>query len=172
MTTELTQTLSHALHHLAASQEYIPILREEAEAIVSSEGWTKAAVSKMFKIDSFLRETTRLSGFSACTSSYQHIPAKIYSQYPCIVTLHRKVMNPSGFTFSDGTTLPQGCYVAASAYTVHREATNFDNPEVFDGLRFYKMRDPAEEDVVKHQLTTPATSNLVFGIGKHVCPGR
>jgi cytochrome P450 len=94
-----------------------------------------------------------------------------------VVTLHRKVMNPAGFTFSDGVTVPYGCYLSAPSYIVHRLAENFENPDVFDGLRFYKLRTGGEEqvgedDVVKHQLTTPATSNLVFGIGKHVCPGR
>jgi hypothetical protein len=60
------QTLSHALSHLAARfSEYVPVLRAEVEEIVTKEGWTKAAVCKMFKLDSFLRETTRFTGFSA-----------------------------------------------------------------------------------------------------------
>lgn len=83
-------------------------------------------------------------------------------------------MNPSGFTFSDGTTLPYGSHVSASAHTIHRQADLFDDPDVFDGFRFYNMRDPEDDDdeVAKEQLTTPTTSNLAFGLGKHVCPGR
>jgi len=105
------------------------------------------------------------------------------------VTLHRKVMNAEGFTFSDGTSVPHGSYLAASSYTVHHLAENFADPDVFDGM-FYKMRQAQdrdhdgrgvdtggaatgdEVDVVRHQLTTPGASNLVFGLGKHVCPGR
>jgi cytochrome P450 len=57
------QTLTHALFYLAAHPEYIASLREEAR-VVSEEGWTKAeaALGKMHKIDSFLRESLRMNG--------------------------------------------------------------------------------------------------------------
>jgi hypothetical protein len=32
-------------------------LREEVTAVIKEEGWTKAGIDKMHKIDSFLRET-------------------------------------------------------------------------------------------------------------------
>ena len=35
-------------------------LREEVEEVVKSEGWTKAGLDQMHKIDSFIRETQRL----------------------------------------------------------------------------------------------------------------
>lgn len=65
-------------------------------------------------------------------------------------------------------------WFSASSYTVHHLAENFANSEVFDGLRFYKMRTGGDDkagndDLVKHQLTARTTSNLVF---KHVFPGR
>jgi hypothetical protein len=60
------QTLSHALFHLAMHfSEYAPVLREGVGGILAKEGWTKAAAGKTFKLDSFLRETTRPTGFSA-----------------------------------------------------------------------------------------------------------
>ena len=37
-------------------------LRREVEVAVAEEGWTKAGLDKMYKIDSFLRETQRLDG--------------------------------------------------------------------------------------------------------------
>lgn len=36
-------------------------MREEAERAVEKEGWTKAALNNMHKIDSFLRESQRLN---------------------------------------------------------------------------------------------------------------
>jgi hypothetical protein len=36
-------------------------MREEAERVVREEGWTKAALNSMVKIDSFLRESQRLN---------------------------------------------------------------------------------------------------------------
>jgi hypothetical protein len=38
--------------------------------MVANEGWSKAAVSPLFKLDSFLRKTTRFTGFSARESIY------------------------------------------------------------------------------------------------------
>jgi len=51
----------HALYYLAAFPEYIQPLREEVEEIVKSEGWTKTALGKMHKLDSFIKETQRLN---------------------------------------------------------------------------------------------------------------
>jgi hypothetical protein len=35
-------------------------MREEAARVIKEEGWSKAALNKMHKIDSFLRESQRL----------------------------------------------------------------------------------------------------------------
>ena len=37
-------------------------LRAEIEPIVAADGWTKAAMGKMWKLDSFLRESQRYNG--------------------------------------------------------------------------------------------------------------
>ncbi len=56
------QTFTNALYRLLSHPECIEPLRQEIETAVSEEGWTKAAIDKMHKIDSFLRETQRLDG--------------------------------------------------------------------------------------------------------------
>jgi hypothetical protein len=55
------------LYRLLANPEYIEPLRQEVEAVVAEEGWTKAAMDKMHKIDSFLRETQRVDGLGIRT---------------------------------------------------------------------------------------------------------
>jgi len=50
------------LYRLLANPKYLEPLREEVDAVIKEEGWTKAGVDKMHKIDSFLRETQRLDG--------------------------------------------------------------------------------------------------------------
>lgn len=55
------QTLTNALFDLAAYPDHILPMREEAERVVAAQGWTKAALSNMHKIDSFVRESMRLS---------------------------------------------------------------------------------------------------------------
>ena len=37
-------------------------LREEDEAVTAADGWTKAAMGKMRKLDSFLKESQRFNG--------------------------------------------------------------------------------------------------------------
>ena len=39
-------------------------MREEIETLVENQGWTKNTVSKMYKVDSFLRESQRFDGMA------------------------------------------------------------------------------------------------------------
>ena len=48
------------LCRLLSNPEYITPLRQEAEDAIAEEGWTKAGVDKMRKLDSFVRETQRV----------------------------------------------------------------------------------------------------------------
>jgi hypothetical protein len=52
------------LYRLLANPEYLEPLREEIDAVIEEEGWTKAGMDKMYKMDSFFRETQRLDGFA------------------------------------------------------------------------------------------------------------
>jgi hypothetical protein len=49
------------LYRLLANPEYLEPLREEVDAVIREEGWTKAGVDKMHKIDSFLRRPSGLT---------------------------------------------------------------------------------------------------------------
>ncbi len=50
--------------------ETLQPLREEIEPLVKEEGWTKAAMSKMWRLDSFLRESQRYNGINIGTLSH------------------------------------------------------------------------------------------------------
>jgi hypothetical protein len=52
------------LYRLLANPKYIEPLRQEVDAVIKEEGWTKAGMDKMYKIDSFIRETLRVDGFT------------------------------------------------------------------------------------------------------------
>lgn len=56
------QTFTTAAYHLAAYPEYIEPLREEIADAVRTEGWTKASIDKMHKLDSFIKESLRVQG--------------------------------------------------------------------------------------------------------------
>ena len=59
----------HALLYLAADPQYMRPLRKEVESIVEKEGWSRAALGKMDKVDSFLKECERMEGFSGGTTA-------------------------------------------------------------------------------------------------------
>jgi cytochrome P450 len=59
-------SLTHALYHLAVNPACCEIIRSEVQAVIQSSGWTKAAVSKMHRLDSFLKESTRFSTLNGC----------------------------------------------------------------------------------------------------------
>ena len=64
----LMQTFTQSLYRLLAHPEYIELLRQEVEAVVAEEGWTKAGMDKMRRIDSFVRETQRIDSPIFCAS--------------------------------------------------------------------------------------------------------
>jgi len=137
---------SQALHALAARQEYIQPLREEAEAVISNEGWTKAAGVKLHKMDSFMRESARFYGLA-------------------LVMCNRRVVKD--FTFSDGTIVPAGTHICANAWGVHRDDKYYPNANTFDGFRFVK-----EDGTNQPLMATPTLDYLGFGHGRPACPGR
>ena len=61
--------MTHAIFDLAARPEYIQPLREEVEQVVTADGWTKTAMGKMWKLDSFLKESMRHNGISMSAHS-------------------------------------------------------------------------------------------------------
>jgi len=60
-TYEIFQAFTHILYDLASYPEYVEPLREEIETIIASEGWTKASVDNMRKVDSFIKESQRIA---------------------------------------------------------------------------------------------------------------
>jgi cytochrome P450 len=145
-------TLTNALFDLATYPQYVQELREEAKAAIGQDGWSKTAIQKLHKLDSFLRESMRFSGLAG-------------------ISLMRKVIHPQGFTFSNGVTLPYGTYVNVAADALHHDDNVYANANKFDGFRFYDMC-KTDEDKVKYAFTSPSTEYLPFGMGRHACPGR
>jgi cytochrome P450 len=62
----VVQAITHALFDLAANPEYSKPLREEVEELTKREGWTKAALEQMHKVDSFVKESQRLHPVGIC----------------------------------------------------------------------------------------------------------
>lgn len=54
----------------------------------------------------------------------------------------------------------------------------YSDPETFDGLRFYKLRQQADENGkggginVRHMFVATSKTAVQWGLGRHACPGR
>ena len=71
------------------------------------------------------------------------------------------------YTFDDGTTVPQGSYIGASALSAHMDEKSYPNPEKFDPFRYSDIRTDSEAESTKHQMVATSTEYLPFGLGKH-----
>ncbi|KAJ7215678.1 cytochrome P450 [Mycena haematopus] len=149
-----SSALTAALYNLTTYPKHIGPMREEAERVIAAEGWTKTALGNMIKIDSFLRESQRFGSGA--------------------VSMLRKVVAKDGFVFGDGTVLPQGAFVSVASHPASMDPANYENAEVFDGFRFARERDEAGEGSsgFTHHMVSTGAAHLVFGHGKHACPGR
>jgi len=147
-----SMTITQALYRFLVHPELIEPLRQEVETVVRKEGWTKAGIDKMHKIDSFLHETQRVDGISSVATT-------------------RLALRP--FTFSNGVTVPAGTLVSMPSSATHRDERIYPNPDVFDAFRFSKLRE-GEVDHASSRYQTVRTSNehLSFGLGRYACPGR
>ncbi|KAI9441475.1 cytochrome P450 [Lactarius indigo] len=140
---------TNVLYRLLSIPEYVEPLRHDVETAVAEEGWAKAGLDKMHKIDSFLRETQR---------------------FDSLVTMLRLALRP--FTFSNGVTVPAGTLIAAPTGAIHRDEDIYPDPEEFDGSRFVKLRKQDEGAMGGRQAFSLSHNNLTFGYGRHACPGR
>lgn len=63
----VSKTFAHALYTLAALPIYMKPLREEVDAVTREYGWSKAAMGHLRKVDSFIKECTRMNTLNGCT---------------------------------------------------------------------------------------------------------
>ena len=60
-----SKATTHALINLASHPEFIEPLRKEIESCIEKDGWSKAAMGKIRMLDSFLKESQRVSSSGA-----------------------------------------------------------------------------------------------------------
>ncbi|KAL8723396.1 MAG: hypothetical protein Q9225_000312 [Loekoesia sp. 1 TL-2023] len=143
-------TFLNCIFDLATHPEIVDELREEVVRVIQDKGWTKQALDSLWKIDSLMTESQRLSPIAS-------------SQMTRAVT--------RDFRFSDGTVAPKGSWVLVPMYAMYTDDEFFPNAEKFDAFRFSRLREQAGQEN-KHQFVTTSTTHINFGHGKNACPGR
>ncbi|KAI3316493.1 cytochrome P450 [Xylariaceae sp. AK1471] len=143
------------LFKLLEMPEYITPLREEAQAAIRKHGWTDPIFNELSKLDSFIRETHRLS--------------------PTFSLSVMRIVKNRPFVFSDGFEIPVGTRIGFAAEGCQQDTDLIGDPEMFDGFRFVRMVDAKsrqEDGVNRWAASHTSHSNLTFGYGNHACPGR
>ncbi|RXW14561.1 hypothetical protein EST38_g11290 [Candolleomyces aberdarensis] len=151
-TTAITTT--NALFNLAARQEYIGPLRAEIEEVTRAHGWTKESMDRLQKLDSFMKESSRLSEAAG-------------------LSMNRKVTKD--FTFSNGLTIPAGYTVVVASEGIHTDPEIYEDPHTFKGFRFCEGRNTgadSESDPLRRRMVSVDPTFLLFGHGRNACPGR
>ncbi|KAJ7579724.1 cytochrome P450 [Mycena floridula] len=146
-----SMALTAAVYRLVEHPELIPILREEMEAAVKTDGFTKAAVNKMYKVDAFFMESQRMTAFNA-------------------VGMRRKTMKD--FTFSDGTVVPAVFSIGVAQWSLHFDGSIYPDPHEFNPFRFPVAEDQVESAQFRQTMVTPRLDYIPFGHGGPACPGR
>ncbi|KAI8634414.1 cytochrome P450 [Xylariaceae sp. FL1651] len=143
-----TETTCRALLDLCKYPEVAQQLRDEIIDVVGREGWARTTLYKLKLMDSFLKESQRLTPLGT-------------------ISMNRYV--EKDLTLSDGTNIPKGTRIAVLGNFMDPEI--YPEPEKFDPARFLKKRhEPGQEN--SWQFVTTNAAHLNFGHGQHACPGR
>ncbi|GKT56017.1 cytochrome P450 [Colletotrichum tofieldiae] len=169
-----TDLISQNILDLCHNPDLVGPLREEVLR-ETGNGWKSSSLYNLKLMDSVLKETLRLKPIAS-------------------VALGRRVME-DGVKLSDGSLLPRTTGVAVSSANMwdpvshHSSGPNgshvpakspaesnneqeiYPDPERFDGRRFLRMRESANNEHIA-QLASVSPEHLGFGLGAHACPGR
>ncbi|KAI0154908.1 putative cytochrome P450 [Xylariaceae sp. FL1272] len=149
-----TNHIANCILDLAAGfDDYAPQLREEIEQVIGSKTTeiTSVDLAKMWKLDSFMKETQRF-----------HPPSKL--------SVNRKIMRP--VTLSTGESLPVGAHISFAGVPASMDDDQFENASQFDPFRFERLRKDPETRHHGLQFTSAYEGTLHFGHGHQMCPGR
>ncbi|KAI0457043.1 cytochrome P450 [Xylaria acuta] len=138
------------IYDLAVHQEMQEILREEVIEVFEREedAWERRdSIAKLKKMDSFIKESQRLSGN--------------------VTSFIRKVMKP--IDLSDGTHLPSGTSLLTPLAGISLDERYYPGPEVFDGLRFWKLRQQ-QQSPAPTRSSSPTPSSPTFASSSSSSP--
>ncbi|OTB17449.1 hypothetical protein K445DRAFT_57310 [Daldinia sp. EC12] len=146
---------SEALVELVANPDILDEVRSEIKQKHADIGgrWDLAALDSLYKLESALKETSRLSPGAALV--YQRV-------------VQRDVQLSCGVRLKRGQFIAVTSQEGIMAYTANKDVPGHI-PNTYDGMRFYN------EDLERHKATPFSGINgplLTWGSGRWACPGR
>ncbi|KAK8109444.1 Ent-kaurene oxidase [Apiospora kogelbergensis] len=135
---------------LVAHPDVLEEVREEIleKNQVIDGDWDQAAYNSLDKLDSAMKETSRLA--------------------PGSLLVYSRVLQ-ADHTLSNGIQLRKGQFVTISSHTRAMDPVMFENPKEYHGLRYYKG------DLQRHRARPFRDIDgdiLSWGAGRGACPGR
>ncbi|KAI8295028.1 hypothetical protein K4K59_004849 [Colletotrichum sp. SAR11_240] len=162
-------SIVQAVYDLATYPEYIPILREEIQSVSRDRDdlFTKDAVMALKKLDSFMKESQRLSAGDLSNDFLWHHVMNVVADPLFLGTFQRAAT--ADLTLPDGIFIPKGTKIEVNTASIHVDEAYYPDPQRFDGLRYYRLRQiPGDEN--KHMYYSVGKNDLSFGFGRHACP--
>ncbi|KAE9580590.1 Cytochrome P450 monooxygenase ATR2 [Colletotrichum fructicola] len=147
-----SSTITQVLYDLAVQPDRAEELRMEVVEVLEKSGgvFTKQSLAEMKKLDSWMKESLRMSA-------------------PDMTTFQRMATKP--LTLKDGTYIPAGTKMELPTSAINYDPAIYPNPEKFDGMRSYRERQE-EGSEHKHFFVSVTRTELGWGFGRHACPGR
>ncbi|KAI1193514.1 cytochrome P450 oxidoreductase GliF [Nemania serpens] len=143
-------TLFYMVVELAADPALADVLRKEIEEIAPDGKLPLTHLNELKKMDSVMRESTRVNPFS-------------------YLTLYRKLQQP--VKLSIGPELPAGTNICVDAHHINFSPSLWDQPERFNGLRHYQARQK-EGNEMRFKFANVGSDSPGWGDGAQACPGR
>ncbi|KAI1339296.1 cytochrome P450 [Xylariaceae sp. FL0016] len=147
------------LYSSNSKEDFVAGLREECDCIEREfDGLSdKAATDRLYRVDSAVRESLRLSP-------------------PHIISLPRDVAPGRTLNIGGGVQIPEGVRLAVPSYDILTDANFHEKPLVFDAFRFSRRLEGLDDpnaQASEHEPASSVTNTVpVFGYGRHGCPAR
>lgn len=135
--------------------------------MIERYGWTKEAMGHLYKLDSFIRETQRLSPGTTGRSTGLYFAIHNAAHPDPIIEATPRIALVD-FRLSNGFVIPAGTRVSTHLSAMHLDPEIYENASEFDGFRYSRLRESNPQEATRHQAVNTTNMNyLSFGHGRH-----